>query len=150
MSHSSILPPQDTLQDPQLGLIQAPMKSLTFPCVLVHTRPCVPSKSGVSFSLSSVNFLRLDATGFQSQMFSGLLLPMPYPHVGEPDLGLRSSYSCGITSVIYLFSSLWVGLLAGMGFDCIINVFLPPLIVASLSVNAVYLFLVGSSIFSFF
>lgn len=54
------------------------------------------------------------------------------------------------TSVIYLFSSLWVGLLAGMGFDCIINVFLLPLIVASLSVNVVYLFLVGSSIFSFF
>ena len=52
--------------------------------------------------------------------------------------------------MIYLFSSLWVDLLAGMGFDCIINVFLLPLIEASLSVNIVYLFLVGSSIFSFF
>lgn len=102
---------------PQLGLTQAPMKSLTFPCVLVHTRPCVSSKSEVSFSLGSVKFLWLDATGFQSQMFSGLLLPMPYPHVGEPDLGLRSSYSCGITSVIYLFSSLWVTHSTGMGFD---------------------------------
>ena len=52
--------------------------------------------------------------------------------------------------MIYLFSSLWVDLLAGTGFDCIINVFLLPLIEASLSVNIVYLFLVGSSIFSFF
>lgn len=52
--------------------------------------------------------------------------------------------------MIYLFSSLWVDLLAGMGFDCVINVFLLPLIEASLSVNIVYLFLVGSSIFSFF
>ena len=52
--------------------------------------------------------------------------------------------------MIYLFSSLWVDLLAGMGFDCVINVFLLPLIEASLSVNVVYLFLVGSSIFFFF
>ena len=65
-------------------------------------------------------------------------------------MGHRILIPLRTTSVIYLFSSLWVGLLAGMGFDCIINVFLLPLIVASLSVNVVYLFLVGSSIFSFF
>ena len=72
------------------------------------------------------------------------------PRLEEPDVGHKILTPLRRTSVIYLFSSLWVDLLAGMGFDCVINVFLLPLIEASLSVNVVYLFLVGSSIFFFF
>ena len=41
VSHSYPLPPQETLQDQQLGLAQAPSSHCFFPWVLVCTRPCV-------------------------------------------------------------------------------------------------------------
>ena len=53
------------------SLTQVPMKSLAFPCVLVHTRPCVPSKSGVSVSLSSVMFLQLGPLDFKAKCSQG-------------------------------------------------------------------------------
>ena len=49
VSHKHFPPIQETLQDQQLCLAQAPMKSLLLLCVPVHTRPCV--------CLSSVEFL---------------------------------------------------------------------------------------------
>ena len=42
VGHSYLPPPQGTLQDQQLGPVKAPIKSLLFPWVLVHTRMCAP------------------------------------------------------------------------------------------------------------
>ena len=41
VSYSCPQPPQETLQYQQVGVAQAPMKSLLLPWVLVHVRPCV-------------------------------------------------------------------------------------------------------------
>ena len=41
VSYICLPPPQESLQDQQVGLPQDPMKSLLFPWVLVHTRICV-------------------------------------------------------------------------------------------------------------
>ena len=51
----SSLPPQETLQDQQVGLAQASVESLLLLCDPVCTGPLrAPSKSGVSVSPSSV------------------------------------------------------------------------------------------------
>ena len=114
------------------------------PVPSVHETLYAPSKTGVPFPPDLCNSCD------QPHWPGGSSSQCQTPRLEEPDVGHRILIPLRTTSVIYLFSSLWVGLLAGMGFDCIINVFLLPLIVASLSVNVVYLFLVGSSIFSFF
>ena len=75
---------------------------------------CVPTKSGVSVSLSPVELLQSSSYGLQSQMLWGLLLPIPDPKTGEPNMGLRILTYVGGTSAI-LFSSLWV---AHLGAGC--------------------------------
>ena len=42
VGHSYPPSPQGTLQDQQVGPVNAPIKSLLFPWVLVHTRMCAP------------------------------------------------------------------------------------------------------------
>ena len=48
------------------------------------------SRSGVSLSPSPVEFLQSNPTGLQSQILWVLLLPLPDPQAGEPDMGLRT------------------------------------------------------------
>ena len=55
-----------------------------------HETLCALSKSGVSVSPSPVEFLRSNPAGLQSQMLCGLLLLLPDPQAGEPDVGLRT------------------------------------------------------------
>ena len=59
--HSEAQPPppsQETLQDQQVGLAQAPLQSLLFPLGPgVHETLCAHSKSGISVSPSPVEFL---------------------------------------------------------------------------------------------
>ena len=50
---------------------------------------CAP-KSGVSVSPSPMEFLQSNPAGLQSQILWGLLLPLPDPQAGEPDMGLRA------------------------------------------------------------
>ena len=85
---SPLLPSQETLQDPQVGLIQAPMESLLCPGSLYMWR--LDLESGVSASLSPVGLLHSSPADLQSQMLWGLLLPMPHSQVGESDVGLRT------------------------------------------------------------
>ena len=74
MSHSHSLPPQDTFQDQQVGLAQAPVKSLLFPWELVSGDLCVPSKRGVLISPNLVEFLQSGPTQLQSQVLWGFFL----------------------------------------------------------------------------
>ena len=86
------LPPllQETLQDEQVGLVQAPIKLLLLPWVLVCMRFLyVPFKSEVSISPSPVGLLPLSSAGLQSQLFWGLVFLVPEPQAGEADMGLR-------------------------------------------------------------
>ena len=55
-----------------------------------HTTLCVPSKSGVSFSLSPVEVLQSNSAGLQSLILLEFLLPLPDPQVKKPDVGLRT------------------------------------------------------------
>lgn len=137
--------PHEALQDQQTGLAQAPMKPVLFFQFLACMKPCMHPPGG-EFLSPPVLCNSCD----QPHWPGGSSSQCQSPRLEEPDVGHRILTPLRRTSVIYLFSSLWVDLLAGMGFDCIINVFLLPLTVASLSVNIVYLFLVASSIFSFF
>ena len=89
VSHSHTLPPEETVQDEQVGLAQAPMKYLLFPRIPVHTGQCVPSKSWVSVSPNPVVFLWSSPTNFQSQMLYRLLILMPDIHTRGLDVGLR-------------------------------------------------------------
>ena len=67
MSHSHLLPLQETLQHQQVGLVQYPLGSLLLPLGPdVHTTLCVPSKSGVSVSPSPVEVLQSNPTRLQS------------------------------------------------------------------------------------
>ena len=76
---------------------------------------------------------------------------IPSPYVGAPDQeawhGVQNLHNSGRTSLVLLFSSLWVIHLVGVGFDFIIIV---PLLPSCCSLYFVldlgYLFLVGSSI----
>ena len=51
---------------------------------------CAPALSGVSVSPSPVELLQSSPSGLQSQMLWGLLLPMPDPSAGEPNVRLRA------------------------------------------------------------
>ena len=55
----------------------------------------MPSKSGVSVFLSPVELLQSSPTGLESHMLWGLLLLMPDPEAGEPDVGLRALTAVG-------------------------------------------------------
>ena len=55
-----------------------------------HETLCVPSKSRVSISPGPVEFLQSNPTAFQSQLLWELLLPLPDPQSGKPDMGLRT------------------------------------------------------------
>ena len=90
VSHSWSLPPQETLQDPQVGLARLSCSHCFALGPSAHENLCVPSKSGVSISPSPAAFLHSSPTGLQSQMLWGLLLSLPDPQAGEPDVGLRT------------------------------------------------------------
>ena len=89
-------------------------------------------------------------TGFQSQML-WRLLPMPTSQAGEPAMGLGTLTPVGEPLWYNYFSSLWLA-------HPVVGIWLyhesvpppPPdcLIVASLSLDIKYAFLIGSSLFS--
>ena len=56
----------------------------------VHTTLCVPSKGGVSVSLSPVEVLQSNPASLQSLTLWEFLLPLLDPQVGKPDVGLRT------------------------------------------------------------
>ena len=85
MSHSQPPPPQETLQDPQVGLAQDPMELL-----LCAGKTCVHPPRVESVSPSPVELLQSRSAGLQSQMLWGFLLPMPDPQAWETDVGLRT------------------------------------------------------------
>ena len=91
-TYSYTLPPQETFQDPQVGLAW----HLCNHCVAFNLSAletlhalCVPSKSGVSVSPRPVELLQSSPAGLQSQMLWALLLPLPGPEAGETNVGLR-------------------------------------------------------------
>ena len=55
-----------------------------------HTILCVPSSSGVSVSPSPVEVLQSNPSSLQSLILWEFPLPLPDPHVGKPDVGLRT------------------------------------------------------------
>ena len=57
----------------------------------IHKSLCVSSKSGVSVSLSPVEFLWSRPAGFQSQMLWGLLFPVQTPRLGSLTWGSELS-----------------------------------------------------------
>ena len=65
VSHSCPLPPQETLQDQQVGMAQAPIKLLLLACVQVYMRLCATFKNEVSFPPSLVELLQSNPTGLQ-------------------------------------------------------------------------------------
>ena len=70
VSHSHPPPLQETLQHWQVGLVQSPMGSLSFPLGPdVHTTLCVPSKNEVSVAPSPVKVLQSNPARFQSLIF---------------------------------------------------------------------------------
>ena len=69
VSHSHPPPPTSAgdLLHQQVGLIQSPLQSLLLPLgPVAHTTLCVPSKSGVSVSPSSVEVLQSNPSNLQS------------------------------------------------------------------------------------
>ena len=121
-SHSCSLPSQETLQDQQVSLAQASMKSLLLPWVPVCIRTCVcpprleslfPPVLWSSCNQAPLTF-KAKYSGGSTSWFWGAC------H------GAQSSHSCGRTSVTWLFSSLWVTHLGGMGFGYITSVPLIP------------------------
>ena len=67
VSHHHPPPLQETVQHYQVGLVQSPLGSPLLPLGPdVHTTLCVPSKSGVSVSLSPVKVLQSNPTSLQS------------------------------------------------------------------------------------
>ena len=67
VNHIQPPPLQETLQHQQVGLVQSPLGSLLLPLGPdMHTTLCVPSKSGVSVSPSSVEVLQSNPSGLQS------------------------------------------------------------------------------------
>ena len=104
-------------------------------------------KWGLCF-LRTVELLQSNPAGLQIQMFWGLLLPIPNPQAGEPDMGLM---------ILILVELLWYnyspdyGLptLVCMEFDYITNTFLVPFHCGLLSLDVEYFFLVDSSFFFF-
>ena len=66
-----------------------------------HKTLCVPSKCGVSFFPIPVEFLHLNPGDLQSQML-WRLLPISDPHMGEPDVRLRTLLLENFCDVIFL------------------------------------------------
>ena len=71
-------------------IIRDLIREVFFTWVLVHTRPCVHPPRMEFVSPSPMEFLRSNPADLQSQILWGLLLPLPDPHAGEPDMGLRT------------------------------------------------------------
>ena len=94
VSSICLLPVQETLQDQQVGLTQAPLKSLPLPWVLEHVRFCVRSLRVESVSHSPLGLPKVSLAGLQSQMFWGLLFLVQDPRTGEPSVGLRLIAPC--------------------------------------------------------
>ena len=92
MNQSCYSPSQNTLQDQQVGLAQASLTLLPFFWVLMHLYAPFRVKS---VSPSPADLLHSSPTGLQSQMLWGLLLFMPDPPEGDPDMGLRILTSVG-------------------------------------------------------
>ena len=72
-STSWLLPLQKVLQDQQVGLTWAPFKLMPLCWDLQHVRFCGCPLSGVSILYSPLALLILGPTGFQSQVFWGLV-----------------------------------------------------------------------------
>ena len=84
-------------------------------CLDAHKILFVPSKTGVSGSLSPLEGLWSNAAGPQGQIPWGFSVPLL-----DPQAGIQNLHNAGRTSLVLLFSSLWVTHLAGMGFDFIV------------------------------
>lgn len=82
VSHSQPVPPQETLQDPQIGLLQASMGH----CFVVGPRAQetlgVPSKSGVSVSLSPGRLLYSTPPACKAKYSGGFSSRGPTPGWG--------------------------------------------------------------------
>ena len=90
MSHSSPLPPQDTIQNWQVGLGQALMKLLLFLLgPSVHEILCDPPT--VAFLLPPVLWSSCGQAplAFKAKCAGGSSSRRPDPQTGEPDLALR-------------------------------------------------------------
>ena len=81
---------QDILQDLQSGLSKIPMETLLCSETQCTWKTVCAFMNGVSISPSPVELLRTSPTGLQCQMLQGLFLPVPDPHMGEFDVGLRT------------------------------------------------------------
>ena len=103
-SSSCLLPPQEAIQDQQMGLTQAPFNLLPLCWDLKCVRFNICPLRAESVSYSSLALLDISPAGFQSQMFWGLIFLMQEPWAGEPDVGLRKNpHSLGRTSLIVIF-----------------------------------------------
>lgn len=85
-SHSCAPPPQETFQDHQVGLLQAPLKWLLLSSIPVPVRFCAIPLRVKPVSPGPVALLQLSPAGLQILM----LLPMPDPRVRKPHVGLRT------------------------------------------------------------
>ena len=95
---ATLPPPQNTLQDQQVGLPQATMKSLLLPWLPVHTGPCMHPLRVESLFLSlqslcrsPMELLQSSPAGLQSQMVWGLLLQCQTPRLWSLMWGLELS-----------------------------------------------------------
>ena len=108
-----------------------------FVCPLQDCSLCLPQSSG-SLIIKSCWPSRSDSQG------------IPSPFVGSPGWeawhGVQNLHNKGRTSLVLLFSSLWITHLAGIGFDLSWFVPLLPFHCSFLSLGMGYVFLVGSSI----
>ena len=91
VSHSSLHPFQETLQNQQVGLTQAPIKLLAFAlgpgaCGI----SCAHLRTGVSVSPSPVELLHSSLLVFKAKSSGGFHLLMPDPQPQEPKMGLRT------------------------------------------------------------
>ena len=119
------------------------------PWVPVHVKACVcPPRVESLFPQSCGGALALKHHWLSKPNALGAPSPNTRPLGLGAWCGAQNSYSCGRTSVIELFSSLWVARLAGMGFDYIAKA---PLLLSRCGFLFVFgckvSFLVGSSLF---
>ena len=82
----------------------------------------MPPETGVFVSPSPMEVLQLNLRGLQGQIPWGFPILLSDPQVGKPDVGVQNLQNSGRTSLVLLFSSLWVTQLAGMGLDFIMIV----------------------------
>ena len=84
------------LMSQQVGLAQAPLKSLLFPlCPSTSNTLCVPLKHVTYLFLNFLEFLWSSPIGLKSQMLWGLIPLMPDLQTQEPDTGLRTLIPVG-------------------------------------------------------